>query len=53
MVEKINEFGVMIKTLLNQLRSQVLIARKLKIRRKNVNLQAKNPIKKEKKEEEN
>ena len=32
-----NELGVMIKTLLNQRFSQVLIAKKIKIRRKNVN----------------
>ena len=37
MVEKMNEFGVRIKTLLDQWFSQVLTARKLKIRRKNVN----------------
>ena len=37
MVEKMNEFGVMIKTLLDQWLSQVLIARKFKIRKKNVN----------------
>ena len=53
MVKKLNELRVTIKKLIDQGFSQILIARKLKIRRQKINYWEKNPIKRNKKEKEN
>ena len=49
MVKKINQFGATCKTLLSQGYTQSWIARKLKVKRQNVNYWAKHPLKTEQK----